>query len=424
MAKGRTSSQRAASTSEKAGARPPSPANPSPTGGKPVGGKPAGSKPAGGKPAHAIRPAGLDDLPALLLLEERSFAIDRLSRRSFRHLLTRANGSTLVEEAPDMQGGGQIRGYAAVLFHRGTSLARLYSLAVDPQQRGKGIGAALLAAAEQAALEHDAAYMRLEVHQDNRDAQTLYEAAGYHAFAIAHHYYEDDGDAIRMEKALTGESGQTHVKMPYHEQTLDFTCGPAALLMAMRTLESKIEVSKRAELRLWREATTIFMTSGHGGCSPFGLALAAVHRGFEVEVHVTGGGADFFVDSVRKSRKKEVIRLVQQDFIDDLCDAGVALHKEPLSIAGLRAAFERGGIPLVLVSTYRLDRKRAPHWVTVTGFDDRFVYLNDPFVDRLHHKSRTDCVRVPVPLRDFDRMTRYGKARQQAVVVLKKAAAR
>jgi hypothetical protein len=45
-------------------------------------------------------------------------------------------------------------------------------------------------------------------------------------------------------------------------------------------------------------------------------------------------------------------------------------------------------------------------------------------VDRLHHKSRTDCVRVPVPLRDFDRMTRYGKARQQAVVVLKKAAAR
>ncbi|MGF1610281.1 MAG: peptidase C39 family protein [Kiloniellales bacterium] len=385
-------------------------------GGKSAGGKAVGSKAAGARAALRIRPARLDDLPALLSLEERCFAIDRMSRRSFRHLLTRANGVTLVEEAD-----GAIRGYAAVLFHRGTSLARLYSLAVDPQQRGKGIGAALLAAAEQAALEHDAAYMRLEVHQDNRDAQTLYEAAGYHAFAIAQHYYEDDGDAIRMEKALTRESGRTLVKMPYHEQTLEFTCGPAALLMAMRTLESKIEVSPRAELRLWREATTIFMTSGHGGCSPFGLALAAARRGFRVEVHVTGDGADFFVDSVRKARKKDVIRLVQQDFIDELREMGVALHKEPLSIAGLRAAFERGGIPLVLVSTYRLDRKRAPHWVTVTGFDDRFVYLNDPFVDRLHHKSRTDCVRVPVPLRDFDRMTRYGKARQQAVVVLTKS---
>ncbi|MCL1487420.1 MAG: peptidase C39 family protein [Marinobacter sp.] len=69
-------------------------------------------------------------------------------------------------------------------------------------------------------------------------------------------------------------------RYPYYPQTTEFTCGPAALIMAMAALNQQQSLTTLEELKIWREATTIFMLSGHGGCGPHGLALAAWHRGF------------------------------------------------------------------------------------------------------------------------------------------------
>ncbi|MBK5955237.1 ribosomal-protein-alanine acetyltransferase, partial [Rhodospirillum rubrum] len=89
---------------------------------------------------------GSDDLSDLVSLETASFTGDQLSRRSLQRLLKRPNALFVgVEE----EGAGQgLLGYALVLLRTGTSLARLYSLAVGPTARGRGAGRALLAAAE------------------------------------------------------------------------------------------------------------------------------------------------------------------------------------------------------------------------------------------------------------------------------------
>ena len=92
--------------------------------------------------------------------------------------------------------------------------------------------------------------------------------------------------------------------------------------MAMRALDPVIPLDQTAEIRLWRESTTVFMTSGLGGCSPEGLALAAQRRGFAVELFLGDRGV-MFVDSVRSPLKREVIRLVQEDFREQLCASGV-----------------------------------------------------------------------------------------------------
>lgn len=144
-----------------------------------------------------IRPARLDDIPALLALEERAFTGDRVSRRGFRHLLTRANAATLVETI-----GGDIRGYALLLFRKGSALARLYSFAVAPEHRGQGIAKALLAAVERTACERGCAALRLEVRRDNAMARTLYHKAGYREFGSYADYYDDHMDAVRMAKPL------------------------------------------------------------------------------------------------------------------------------------------------------------------------------------------------------------------------------
>ena len=199
--------------------------------------------------------------------------------------MTQANACTLAETD-----NGSLRGYAMLLFNTGTSLARLYSYAVDPAFRGRGIGEALVAAAEQEALAHDCIALRLEVRRDNRASIRLFEKNGYRAIGTVEDYYEDHMDAVRYEKSLAPHLEPDMVRVPYYEQTLDFTCGPSALLMAMKTLQPQIGMDRREELRIWRESTTIYMTSGHGGCGPYGLALSAWHRGFDVEIYVNDKG--------------------------------------------------------------------------------------------------------------------------------------
>lgn len=362
-----------------------------------------------------IRAAVPGDIDRLVEIENKSFKTDRLTRRNLRHLLTRANAVTLV----DTRRGVGVRGFIAVLFHRGTSLARLYTIAVDPGQRGQGVAKALLRAAEAAARDRGAAYMRLEVHFRNKAARRLYERSGYKPFGIYIRYYEDSADAVRMEKRLVTRLRPPHSPVPYYPQSLEFTCGPACLLMAMRALDRRAAMNRAIELRIWRESTMIFMTSGHGGCSPYGLALSAYRRGFAVEVFASGA-EPMFVDSVRSESKKEVMRLVERDFVDELKANGIRVRRRPPKLLELETAFDEGAIPIVLISTYRFDRQRTPHWIVITGFDERYVYIHEPYVDYEEEKSATDCSHMPVPRDDFHRIARYGRDQQKAVILVRK----
>lgn len=361
-----------------------------------------------------IRPATPEDIDALVAIENLCFETDRLSRRSFRHMITKAHAALLLDEE-----AGAVRGYVLLLFNAGTSLARMYSIAVHPEFRSRGIGRQLMVAAEQAALAQDCVTLRLEVRMDNASSIALYESMGYRRFGFYDDYYEDHMDALRYEKRLVPSLRPDMARVPYYEQTLEFTCGPAALMMAMGALDPAIELNRRLELRLWRESTTVFMTSGHGGCGPFGLALAAHHRGFEVEAYVNDEGA-LFVDSVRAEEKKEVIRLVQDDFTEEMAQVGVPLHYRRISVSEMKQEFAHGAIPLVLISSYRIYQEKFPHWVVVTGFDDHFIYVHDSFVDHEKGKTVTDCVNMPIPHKDFERMARYGKSGQRAVLIIRK----
>ena len=182
-------------------------------------------------PQATVRSAELGDLDALVAIENRCFRSDRLSRRSFRHLLTRGRAATLVAER-----SGAVLGYVLVLFSRGTSMARVYSIAVDPDAARRGVGALLLGAAEQAAREQDCSELRLEARKDNTAAIRLYESLGYRRFGVLADYYEDHEDAVRYHRSLAPQLGLDMVRVPYYAQTLDFTCGPAALMMAMGAL--------------------------------------------------------------------------------------------------------------------------------------------------------------------------------------------
>lgn len=362
----------------------------------------------------SCRTATLADVDRLVALEQQCFDSDRISRRQFRHLLGRANAVVLVIERD-----GQLLGDVVVLFNRATSTARIYSIAVDQQARSQGMARQLVVAAEEAAWERQRAWMRLEVRKDNVASIKLFESLGYHRFGEHRHYYDDQSDAWRYEKTLRPTAGIDLRSVPYYRQSLDFTCGPAALMMAMRALDPAIEPSRKLELRLWREATTIFMTSGHGGCGAYGLGLAAARRGFGVEIYVTDSGVHF-VDSVRDPGKKEVIALVQEDMREQLQELGVAIHHEELDPQQLRARFQAGAIPLALLSSWQIYEAKVPHWVVISGFDDHFVYVNDPFIDTEKGETELDSINMPIANDTFHHIARYGRRALRAIVLLSK----
>ena len=149
------------------------------------------------KPSCVIRCGCVDDLNDLCELERQVFADDNMSRRSLRHFLVAASAEVLVVEH-----GGRIGGCAVVLFRPNSLIARLYSIAVAPRSVGRGLGRALLAAAEAAALAKRRETLRLEVHVRNHRAIARYRKAGYQQFGRRVKYYADNGDALRFEKQL------------------------------------------------------------------------------------------------------------------------------------------------------------------------------------------------------------------------------
>ncbi len=359
-----------------------------------------------------IRSAIQEDLDALVVLENASFEGDRISRRQFNYLLKKGNASILVAELD-----GRLVGDLVLLYSRATSVARLYSIAVDERMRGKGIARTLMQAAEREAWDHQRAYLRLEVRKDNHAAISLYESLDYRRLGEHPDYYDDHMDAWRFEKSLAPDQHPELAPVPYYEQSLEFTCGPAALMMAFKSLDPAIEMNRRLELQLWREATTIFMTSGHGGCGPYGLALAASRRGFRVDLYVTDEGIHM-IDSVRSAQKKEVMQLVQEEMQEELESLGVPMHRTAVSAVEIEECLSGGGIPLVLISSWQIYNAKAPHWVVVTGFDDNFIYVNDPFIDHDEGETAVDSIHMPIQKEKFESMARYGRVGLQAMVVL------
>jgi ribosomal-protein-alanine acetyltransferase len=359
-----------------------------------------------------IRQARANDIEQLIAMETACFETDRLSRRSFLHFIKQGAHDLLV-----IENGNRILGYVLVLYRAGTNLGRMYSIAVLPEEQGKGLSKKLLAAAENAAQEHRCGYMRLEVSINNIPAISLYKHHGYQTIGTIKQYYENGEDALRMEKRLHYHGKERTITKPYYQQTTDFTCGPASLMMAMKTLQPDYSMSRHEELQIWREATTIYMTSGHGGCSPHGLALSAWRRGFNVSLYTTQEEAPF-VDSVRDEHKKAVIEFVHKDFLEQIKDTEIAIRVSNLESEELDDILQKGEPIIALISTWRLNRNKAPHWVFVADSDDEYVYINDSDPGDDPHETQTDYIQVPINRHMFRDMARFGQKRLRCLLVI------
>jgi len=159
---------------------------------------PASMRPAPATASVRVRRAETSDLDDLVTLEDRTFDSDRMTRDQYRRHLDSDSALVLVASANHRR----FLGTAVVFFRKGSSVARLYSLASQPESRGRGVGTALVEATEAAARQRRCRSLRLEVRTDNISAIKLYQRLGYRCIGSLPGYYQDGADGWRYEKVL------------------------------------------------------------------------------------------------------------------------------------------------------------------------------------------------------------------------------
>ncbi len=148
--------------------------------------------------------ASPSDIDALVGLETRTFDdYVALGRRQFRYLLNCPRATTHI-----VRHDGIIVA-AAVLLRRktrsGTS-GRLYSIAVEPEFRGKGIGRTLLLECLDVLRRDNVSACGLEVEDSNKAAIALYEKAGFKKVRILPHYYGQSKHGWKMKMSLVASA--------------------------------------------------------------------------------------------------------------------------------------------------------------------------------------------------------------------------
>jgi ribosomal protein S18 acetylase RimI-like enzyme len=145
-----------------------------------------------------MRRAERRDLDALIELEAAAFSADRISARSWKHLVASPSAIVAIAQAADT-----LHGAIVLLTRTHSSVARIYSLAVAPRSRGQGIAGRLMAFAIERSQSVGAAALHLETRVDNIRAQTLFERYGFTPFGRHPGYYADGADALRYRKNLS-----------------------------------------------------------------------------------------------------------------------------------------------------------------------------------------------------------------------------
>jgi ribosomal protein S18 acetylase RimI-like enzyme len=361
-----------------------------------------------------VRNAERADLDALIALEQRVFAADRLSRGSLRRFLTSPTAEVIVAEH-----GDRLAGTAIVLFRSRSLIARLYSLAVAPHMGGRGVAPMLLAAAEATAAARGCRAMRLEAHVSNHAAISRYRKSGYGECGRMRRYYEDGGDALRFQKRLVPTLPALAAAPPYFHQSTEFTCGPACIMMALGWADRSFKPAADVEFQLWREATTIFMTSGPGGCEPYGMAVALKRHGLEPEVYISHPGP-YFLDTAQSAEKRRVMKVTQLAFQRDAKALGIPTHLTPVSESVLMRAFDAGSVVIVLVSGYHMVPRGRPHWIFAFGRHGDHVLMHDPAAMRDHQGMAAASETYAIPWTAFERVTHLGRERLSAAIVIRK----
>jgi hypothetical protein len=147
-------------------------------------------------------------------------------------------------------------------------------------------------------------------------------------------------------------------------------------MMAMKYLDNDLRLGKDLEIDLWREGNLVAVW----GTSRYGLAYSAAVRGFSARVTSNTGGIDF-VDRFVPPLNDPDMQMLKDHFYERRTRCrklGVRERQETITGKTIRKALFSNHVPLIVTNSLFFSKENLPHWVAVTGIDDKFMYFNNP----------------------------------------------
>ncbi len=144
-----------------------------------------------------IRLARPEDLPAICAIEEKSFAHPWPEELLAAYLGEKGCLVLVAEER-------EVIGFLIACCERsgGRAVFHVHDLATAPESRRQGVATALLEDLIRSAIAARVSSLRLEVRPQNEAALRFYARHGFETIRRIYRYYEDGGDALRMELDL------------------------------------------------------------------------------------------------------------------------------------------------------------------------------------------------------------------------------
>jgi hypothetical protein len=167
-----------------------------------------------------------------------------------------------------------------------------------------------------------------------------------------------------------------HLKVPFYRQHYDFTCGPASLMMALKYFDNNLRLTKDLEIDIWREGNMVEVY----GTSRYGIAYSAVVRGFYARVTSNNDQIDF-VDRLIppiENLNMQVLKFHFDERRNRCRKLGVKERLCTITEELICDSLLSGYVPLMVTNALFCESDNLPHWVVVTGIDERFVYFNNP----------------------------------------------
>lgn len=133
-------------------------------------------------------------------IEISSFSEEYFNKTQLKYLLTKAQSICV-----GIGVGSDLAAYAIALYRKNSKLGHVYSVAVNKNHRGKGIGTKLLNLLEKKIKDQNLCGALLEVRYDNQTAINLYTKLGYVKTKLVQNYYNDGCTAIKMKKVFQSQ---------------------------------------------------------------------------------------------------------------------------------------------------------------------------------------------------------------------------
>jgi [ribosomal protein S18]-alanine N-acetyltransferase len=147
------------------------------------------------KPVLSIRQAHAEDLPRVAWLEDAAFA-DPWPFELLAYEFGHPRGFLLVASWDDEPPSGY------VAFRHGGGESEMLRLAVDPQERRRGVARILVEHGLDRLRQERVQSCHLEVRMDNISAIAFYQALGFERSGRRKSYYRDGTDALLYSLAL------------------------------------------------------------------------------------------------------------------------------------------------------------------------------------------------------------------------------